>query len=306
MFLSIVEYRRANKFDTVHDVPIPKYPEIRKLQCHVYHKYDKEGRPIFIERAGMIDYKGLMKFATADEIVAYHIYVMEFMMNYLFPRASERAGKPVDKLTSIIDLKGLGRKHLKKSAYSLFKTISKIDQDNYPEILGKLFIVNAPAIFSVAWKTIKPFLDPNTRQKITILRGDYQKVLLEHVDAESLPAFLGGKCNCTKETKTKDHCIIGKLSEQELMYADLTRLGRVEFDKKFNGKTLPYIQYPRTSTTKISSSSSSSSSTASSSSSSSSTASSSSSSESTPSDVSISSLSLSNSSSDSSSSSTTT
>jgi len=257
MFVNMIEFRRANKFDSVHDAPQPKYPELRKAQHHVYHKYDKQGRPIFIERTGLTDWKGLIKLATPDELVQYHIHVMEYMMNYVFPRASERAGKPIDKLTSILDLKGLGSKHLKKAAYALFKRMSKIDQDIYPEILGKLFIVNAPAIFAVAWKAIKPWVDPSTRQKITILRGDFQKVLLEHIDADQLPAYLGGKCQCQKDTKTKDWCIVGKVSEQELMFADLTRLGKAEFDKKFQGKRLSSI-YPSTTTSGSTSSSTSS------------------------------------------------
>jgi len=265
MFVNMVEFRRANKFDSIHDAPQPRYPELRKAQHHVYHKYDKQGCPIFIERTGLTDWKALIKITNPDELVQYHIYVMEYMMNYVFPRASERAGKHIDKLTSILDLKGLGRKHLKKAAYALFKRMSKIDQDIYPEILGKLFIVNAPAIFAVAWKAIKPWVDPSTRQKITILRGDYQKVLLEHIDADQLPAYLGGSCQCQKDTKTKDWCIIGKVSEQELMFADLTRLGKVEFEKsRLQGKTLSSQSTSSTSSTSTSSSSSDSSSSSSS------------------------------------------
>ena len=40
----------------------------------------------------------------------------------------------------------------------------------------------------------KGFLDPKTRAKITIKGGDYLPTLLEMVDEENLPTFLGGKC----------------------------------------------------------------------------------------------------------------
>jgi len=36
---------------------------------------------------------------------------------------------------------------------------SKVAQDNYPEILGRMFIVNAPMLFSAIWTVIKVFLD---------------------------------------------------------------------------------------------------------------------------------------------------
>ena len=37
---------------------------------------------------------------------------------------------------------------------------------------------------------------PRTIEKIDIIGGDYQGVLLEQIDAENLPAFYGGKCEC--------------------------------------------------------------------------------------------------------------
>jgi len=40
---------------------------------------------------------------------------------------------------------------------------------------------------------IKPWLDEKTKSKIKIIGGSYEKDLLEEVDAENLPDFLGGK-----------------------------------------------------------------------------------------------------------------
>lgn len=41
----------------------------------------------------------------------------------------------------------------------MFKGISSIDQDNYPETMGATYVVNAPWIFSVVWKAR---IEPNT------------------------------------------------------------------------------------------------------------------------------------------------
>jgi hypothetical protein len=71
---------------------------------------------------------------------------------------------------------------------------SKIGSDFYPEIMGQTFIVNAPMLFSGVWVIIKGFLDEKTRKKITIKGSSYQKDLLELVDENNLPDFLGGKC----------------------------------------------------------------------------------------------------------------
>ncbi len=43
------------------------------------------------------------------------------------------------------------------------------DSDHYPERLGTMVIVNAPAMLSFAWRIIQGFLDPVTKEKINIL-----------------------------------------------------------------------------------------------------------------------------------------
>ena len=64
--------------------------------------------------------------------------------------------------------------------------------------MAKLAIVNAPSSFTTIWSFIKPWLAKETVQKVDILGSDYQKVLLDLVDAENLPASLGGKCTCSE------------------------------------------------------------------------------------------------------------
>ena len=49
---------------------------------------------------------------------------------------------------------------------------------------------------------IKGWLDEKTRNKISILGGGYSKKLLEHVDADQLPEFLGGN---NKHNLLDDH-----------------------------------------------------------------------------------------------------
>ncbi len=71
-------------------------------------------------------------------------------------------------------------------------------QDYYPEIMGQMFIVNAPMLFTGVWAVVKGFIDEKTRNKIKICGSKYQKELLELVDAENLPDFLGGNCTCAE------------------------------------------------------------------------------------------------------------
>ena len=61
--------------------------------------------------------------------------------------------------------------------------------------MGNLFVVNAPFLFAGVWAIVKSFLDPKTRAKIKIIGGGFKPTLLEHIDVDVLPKFLGGNCD---------------------------------------------------------------------------------------------------------------
>lgn len=52
----------------------------------------------------------------------------------------------------IVDVKGVSMGMFTKGVRETFARLSKIDQDNYPETLGQVFIVNAGVIFRTIWK----------------------------------------------------------------------------------------------------------------------------------------------------------
>lgn len=67
-------------------------------------------------------------------------------------------------------------------------------QSLYPELLRKLLIIRAPAIFNAAYKIVYPVLSKLTRSKIQIIGGDeWKNKLLESVSVNTLPAEWGGK-----------------------------------------------------------------------------------------------------------------
>ena len=72
-----------------------------------------------------------------------------------------------------------------------FKLINAINR-NYPERVWRTIILNAPSIFGVIWSIVSPLLEPNVREKITVLRGNYEDTLRELVAPENLPVAYGG------------------------------------------------------------------------------------------------------------------
>jgi hypothetical protein len=76
-------------------------------------------------------------------------------------------GRHVEKFANIMDLEGITMGH--RHAMHIVKLFSGCDSAFYPERMGFLMIVNAPAIFPMLWSVAKTFIDPITASKIHVL-----------------------------------------------------------------------------------------------------------------------------------------
>jgi hypothetical protein len=63
---------------------------------------------------------------------------------------------------------GVGLSHLTGEVRRIMGLITKYDQDNYPESLGHICIINAPSLFRMVWSVVKGMLDPRTQSKIEV------------------------------------------------------------------------------------------------------------------------------------------
>lgn len=131
-------------------------------------------------------------------MMRYFVREYERVLKQIFPACSKVKGARVEQSFTILDLSGASMRLLSKSVFNFIKLASSTAQDYYPEILGRMFIVNAPMLFSGAWSTIKGFVDEKTRNKISIVGSKFAPQLLEHIDPANLPTFLGGLCDCAQ------------------------------------------------------------------------------------------------------------
>ena len=104
----------------------------------------------------------------------YYIQSYEFLLNKIFPTCSRLAGRPIEQTFTVLDLEGVSMSMASSRVWNFVKLASSIGQDYYPEILGKMFIVNAPFLFSGFWAVVKPLLDEKTKNKITIVGSGYR------------------------------------------------------------------------------------------------------------------------------------
>ncbi|KAI8825618.1 CRAL-TRIO domain-containing protein [Fimicolochytrium jonesii] len=162
-----------------------------------FHKTDKEGQPVFIERTGYHDVKSLATKCPQSQMLDWHVRNTEMLFNVLMPECSAKSGRLIEKHTVIFDCANSGMWQFSMKGMQLLKSVSELDSKVYPERLGRLFIVNTPGMFTRTWSIVKRWLDKRILEKIFILDSNYQATLLEYIDAANLPEFLGGTCKCS-------------------------------------------------------------------------------------------------------------
>nr|CAB3445496.1 unnamed protein product [Digitaria exilis] len=163
MWIDMLQWRKEYGTDTIiDDFDYSELDIVLQYYPHGYHGVDKEGRPVYIERLGKVDPSKLMNVTTMDRYVKYHVKEFERSFTIKFPACSLAAKRHIDSSTTILDVQGVGLKNFSKTARELIQRLQKIDNDNYPEVLG----------------------------------NKYQSKLLEIIDASELPEFLGGTCTC--------------------------------------------------------------------------------------------------------------
>ena len=198
MFKKFLQWRIDMHVDELREhYEMENLIQVKKLYPHGYHRTDKIGRPIYIELYDKTDVKGLFQITTEDKMVKYYIKQYERQIKYIFPACSAVVKKPVEQSCTILDANGIGITSIFGPIKGFVKLASDIGQDYYPEMLGKMTIVNVGFLFRAVWSMVKGFIDPKTQNKINLLKSSYKDELLELVDEDNLPSFFGGKCTCS-------------------------------------------------------------------------------------------------------------
>jgi len=193
-----LRWRADNNVDRILDNPdFPGKDRIRHIVPYAYHLFDKEGRPIYIEKTGMIATAALAdeKICPPDEFMHSHIYGLEMMQQFMYEE-SLRRGTRVNSICTILDMTGLGFHH-RQCMFVLQKFLA-FDKQYYPEYLGKLYVINTPFVAPYLYQAVQVFLDDVIKSRVQIIAGNPGEFLLQNIDAENLPVEYGGTCTGEK------------------------------------------------------------------------------------------------------------
>lgn len=196
-----------------------------------FHGFSKDGHPIYIDRPGKVSPK-VLSTLDMDEFTKMHIQSMEWL-NDVKVRLSERTGRRIYKHVVIMDMEDFGFSHFGDKFRGPLKKIIDIDSTKYPESLSQMYIVNASFMFKAIWAIVSPWLDPITKTRITFLSKP--KHLLEFIEADQLPDFLGGTCKYTEEKP----CFVGEFvsgpgghGELDDLYAGLLEARQANYEQR--------------------------------------------------------------------------
>jgi len=176
-----------------------------------FHGTDRQGHPVYIVRYGSVDVAAFRRLWAAGEqlasaaglavngVVLFHLRAMEYLTKVVMRDETQRQGRVVDRILTIMDVGGLGLQHLDGTLKDFLAAISKESVPLFPETLHAAVVAHAPWVVSkAAWPLARRFMHPVTQAKFAILTSarEVQAKLLEDIEPESLPPYFGGRCKC--------------------------------------------------------------------------------------------------------------
>lgn len=168
-----------------------------------FHKTDKLGRPIFIQDLGNMDVTSVFRNTTPERVIQNFAVTLELAVRHRYEACTISSGRWIDDNYMVVNLAGLGLSTFWSMKGQLQQLLGILD-NNFPELSGRVQIINAPYMFSTIWSWVKGWLPTATVEKIDIAGYDYHERIWEFVRKQDWPKALGGDCECEGGCGKKD------------------------------------------------------------------------------------------------------
>ncbi|CAJ1389052.1 unnamed protein product [Effrenium voratum] len=151
---------------------------------------DALGGPVMLGRFSSVDMPGISRENLAELLQNQWVFMLEDMLHSAHVASVKK--QRLVRGSTIIDASGLRLSVIQYIAE--YKPWLDIMNNDYPDLVRSVVVLNAPAVFVQIWKVLSVLISPLTREKVRIVGSDYTQLLQEQgLDLDSLPVFLGGK-----------------------------------------------------------------------------------------------------------------
>ncbi|DBA01766.1 TPA: hypothetical protein N0F65_010176 [Lagenidium giganteum] len=192
----ILEFRERMEIDTILTRELDQTKLFNDCWPGFIYGEDAKGHLISVIRISEIQIEALQKnFADVQLIIPHRLQYME-RIQWEKAAISKRLGRRVYKHIVVVDLGGVGMKHLSPSVVSQLKPIFDLSQLYYPETLFRLYLINVPMVFYGVWKLIQSFIKVEVREKIVVMKDTaafMKEIQSKGVTLDALPMYLGGE-----------------------------------------------------------------------------------------------------------------
>lgn len=157
---------------------------------------DSFGRPVLYKTYENFKADLIKKLVPFEKVVRYHIWEQEVCSRLCYEESIRRE-RIIETMTIVVDVKNMTMSQVTKDFLGLVKLCGSIDSAQYPETLGRIFIINSPSVFPIVWRLIKVWLDPVVASKIEIISNEssWKPKLLDFIGEANLPSNYGGKAS---------------------------------------------------------------------------------------------------------------
>mmetsp|Transcript_18256 Transcript_18256/g.19016 ORF Transcript_18256/g.19016 Transcript_18256/m.19016 type:complete len:329 (+) Transcript_18256:61-1047(+) len=229
MIAKYIQWRKTSNVDAIrydivqggknHPSKFPNGEKILRLVPQIVidpNIVDKLGAPICVEQYNFSPATVLDEI-TIEEYIVFVTYALEFKSLVLEQLSEAKEREQIKEFELLIasgvdpstlppygvilhtcvirDLNGVGFEHLGSKGQEIIKAVVGVASDNYPELMHKCHMINAPWIFNTVWWVIKGWLAPRTIAKVNVLGTSFRQELEAEIDVNNLPDRIGGLYN---------------------------------------------------------------------------------------------------------------
>jgi len=187
-------WRKEYGADSLIDLPPDGWEKYITFRVGIWPGVDFKGRPVHIERLGEYFSSGNRSLLTDEQWFRFYAWDLEVHFQKM-RKSAEKMNKAVDKFIYCADFKGIISGVFNRNAFNLvplLKTLVKVIECHYPEIVDKIILINVPRVSMALYAVIKRFLDPETVAKIEFHSSVPYKRLLELMSNDVIPEEYGG------------------------------------------------------------------------------------------------------------------